>query len=207
MEGSLGRRGYAAQRAAASSGATMLRFTPVESSRPARCVRRGITSMRQQKRSAPRGAVRTQRFSGGLAPRWRARRCRPSCSSAAPVGPLVLEARARAARGEHQLEGHARGVGREQHRLVVDRDDPLAAADLLGDEILQQVVAHRARRVRPRALALARDVRGHEVQRVELRVRVRQRRAGLAALVDDQLHARARGVRAHPLAPGLDARR
>ena len=34
----------------------MLRFTPVDSSSPARCVSRGATSIRQQKCSAPRGA-------------------------------------------------------------------------------------------------------------------------------------------------------
>ncbi len=64
-----------------------------------------------------------------------------------------------------------------------------------------RLVAHGARRVRPRALALARHVRGDEVQRVQLRVGVRQRRPRLAALVDDQLHVRAPRVRAHPLAP------
>ena len=44
-------------------------------------------SIRQQKCSAPRGAVRTHRLSGGLAPRRRARRHRASCNIAAPVGP------------------------------------------------------------------------------------------------------------------------
>ena len=44
------------------------RSTPAPSSNPASCVRRGTTSMCQWKCSAPRGAVRTQRFSGGGAP-------------------------------------------------------------------------------------------------------------------------------------------
>ncbi len=173
---------------AACSGATMFRFSPVESSRPARWVRRGAMSMRQQNCSTPRGAVRTHRFRGGLEPSRRASRVSPSCSSEAPVGPSVSKRALRAARGEHQLEGQARGVGREQHRLVVDRHDALAAADLLGDHVLEQRVAHRARRVRAGALALAGDLGGDEVERVQLRVRVRQRGAALAPLVDDQLH-------------------
>ena len=68
-------------------------------------------------------------------------------------------------------------------------------------------LAHRARRVGAEALALARDHRRHEVERVQLGVRVRQRGAGLAPLVDDQLDVGAVGVRAHPLAPDLDRRR
>ena len=102
-----------------------------------------------------------------------------------------------------QLVREPRRVGREQHSLVVDRDDPLAAPDLLLDEVGQQVRAHRARRVGAEALALARDRGRHEVQRVELRVGVRQRGARLAALVDEQVHVGARRVRAHALAPDL----
>ena len=180
----------------------MHRFTPVPSSSPARCVSRGWISIRQQKCSAPLGAVRTHRFSGGLAPsRARSRRS-ASCSSAAPVGPVVLEARARAARREQQVERHARGVRRHQHGLVVDRDDPLAPADLLLHEVGEQVAAHRAHGVGAEALALAGDGGGHEVQRVQLRVGVRERRARLAALVDDQVPAGGVGVRAHALPPG-----
>ena len=41
---------------------------------------------------------------------------------------VVLEARARHARGEHELEGQLRAVGGHQHRLVVDGDDPRRAA-------------------------------------------------------------------------------
>ena len=110
----------------------------VDSSSPARWVRRGATSMRQQKCSAPRGAVRTHIFRGGEEPKWRASRVSPSCNSAEPSGPVVLEAHARHARREHQLEGQARAVGRHQHGLLVDRDDPLAAAHLFGDKILEQ---------------------------------------------------------------------
>lgn len=73
--------------AAVCSGATMFRFTPLESSNPARWVSLGATSMRQQKCSAPRGAVLTHMFSGGLDPKWRFKRERPSCSNAAPNGP------------------------------------------------------------------------------------------------------------------------
>ena len=150
--------------------------------------------------------MRTHRFSGGLEPRWRASRAEPVVQQRRAGGAVVLEARARAARREHQLERQPRGVRRDQHGLLVDRDDPLAPAHLLGDEVAEQALAHRAGRVGAGALALARDRRGHEVERVQLRVRVRQRRARLAPLVDDQLQVRAVGVRAHPLAPDLDRR-
>ena len=117
--------------------------------------------------------------------------------------PVVLEARARAPRHEHQLERQLRGIRRDQHRLLVDRDDPLAQAHLLGDQVAEQALAHRARRVGVCALALAGHDGRHEVQRVQLRVRVRQRGSRLAALVDDQLHVGATRVRAHALAPHL----
>ena len=55
-------------------------------------------SIRQQKWSAPEGAVRTHRFSGGLAPSRRASRPSTSCSSAAPSGPSSSK-RARGVRG------------------------------------------------------------------------------------------------------------
>ena len=86
-----------------------------------------------------------------------------------------------------------RGVRAQQHRLVVDRDDPLAAADLIRDEVLEQVGAHRAQRVRAEALALAGHVGGHEVERVQLGVRV----VSLGVLVDAEVHVgRARHARA-----------
>src|ERR671914_1252301 len=72
---------------AASSGASTFRCTPVPISRPASCARRGITSMRQQKRSASRGAVRTHMLSGGRAPSTAPRRDSASCSMRAPSGP------------------------------------------------------------------------------------------------------------------------
>ena len=164
-------------------------------------------SIRQQNVSAPRGAVRIHRFSGGEAPRRRRSRSSASCSSAAPVGPVVLEARARAPRDEHQLERQPRGVGRQQHRVVVDRDDAVAHPHLLLQQVGEQVAAHRARRVGGEALALARDAGGDERQRVELRVGVRERGAALAALVDQQVHEGGVGVRAHARAPGLDGGR
>jgi hypothetical protein len=108
------------------------------------------------------------------------------------------------ARREHQLEGQAGGVGGHQHGLLVDRHDPLAQPHLLCNEVAEQALTHRARRVCAGALALTRDRRRHEAERVQLRVRVRQRGTGLALLVDDQLHIRALGVRAHPLAPDID---
>src|SRR5512132_2621272 len=61
--------------------------------------------------------------------------------------PLVVEAGARYARGEHELERQAPAVGRHEHGLVVDRDDALAELDLLLDEVLQEVAAHRPLRI------------------------------------------------------------
>ena len=121
---------------------------------------------------------------------------------------VVLEPRQRPPRHDLQLEGHARGERADGHRLVVDRHDPLAPLHLLLQQVLQQVAALRALRVGGEALALARHGRRHERQRVELRVGVRQRGAGLAALVHDHVHVRGRRVLAHALAPhahrGLD---
>ena len=189
--------------AAAVSGATTQRCTPVPSSSPARCVSRGTMSIRQQKCSAPRGAVRTQRLSGGIAPSRRRRRGERVVHEVRAERAVVLEARARAARGDHQLERQPRGVGRDQHRLVVDRHDALAPAHLLLHEVAEQVAAHRARGVGAEALALARDGRRDEVQRVELGMGVRQRRAAEVPLVDEHVHAGRAGVRAHARAPGL----
>ena len=61
------------------------------------------------------------------------------------------------------------------------------AAHLLGRDVAQQVAAHRALVVGGGALALARDLGGHERQGVELRVGVLERGAGRRALVDDQV--------------------
>jgi hypothetical protein len=117
--------------------------------------------------------------------------------------PVILEARPRAPRRQQQLERRDRGVGRHQHRLVVDRHDPLAPPHLLLDEVGEQVAAHRAHGVRGEPLALAGDQRRYKAERVQLRVRVRKRRPGSAALVHEQVPARRRGVRAQPLAPDL----
>jgi hypothetical protein len=58
--------------------------------------------------------------------------------------------------------------------------------------------------VRAEALALAGHAGGDEVERVELRVGVGERGAGLAPLVDDEVEVGRAVVRAHALAPGLD---
>ncbi len=117
--------------------------------------------------------------------------------------PVVLEPAPRHPRREHQLVGDPPTVGRDQHRVLVDRDDPLALADLLLDEVGEQVAAHRLGRVGAEPLALAGDRRRDEVERVQLGVGVRQRCPRLASLVDDQVQAGRVGVRAHPLAPHL----
>ena len=168
------------------------------------CVSRGWISIRQQKCSAPLGAVRTHRFSGGLAPQRAAQPAQRVVQERGAGRAVVLEARARPARREDQVERHARGVGRHQHGLVVDGDDPLAPADLLLHVVAEQVPAHRPHGVGAEALALAGDGGGDEVQRVQLRVRVGERGAGLRALVDDQVPAGRVDVCAHALAPGVD---
>src|SRR4051794_6935371 len=112
---------------------------------------------------------------------------------------VVLEPGVGAARDEHELERQPRGVWREQHRVLVDGDDAVAHPHLLLQQVAEQVAAHRAGRVGGEALAFACDGRGDERQRVELRVRVGQRGAALAALVDEQMDEGGVGV-------GLDAR-
>ena len=189
------------------SGATMLRCTPVPSSSPARCVRRGTTSIRQQKWSAPRGAVRTHRFSGGLAPSRRARRPSASCSSAAPVGPSSSKRARGAPRREHQLEGQ-RATRRARcstasSSIATIRSRGGTSSWTRSPSRLPPIVRVG---VGGEALALARDRRRDEVERVELRVGVRQRRAALAALVDEHVHVGGVRVRAHPLAPARPSR-
>ena len=172
---------------------------------PARAPRAGTGAARGRSasRSAPRprGAVRTQRLSGGVTPKRARRRRSASASRPAASGPSSSKRARGRARGEHELERAARGVRRDQHRLVVDGDEPLAPPDLLLHQVAEQVAAHGPHGVGAEALALARDRRGDEVQRVELRVGVRERRAALVALVDDQVHARGARVGAHPLPP------
>ena len=139
-----------------------------------------MMSIRQQNESAPRGAVRTHRFSGGDAPSAALQPPQRVVQERGPDGPSSSK-RARGRRGdEHELERQPRRVGREQHRVAVDGDEPLAPAHLLLHEVGEQVAAHRPRGVGAEALPLARDARGHEVEGVQLRVRVRQRRAALA---------------------------
>ncbi len=149
------------------------------------------SARRRAARSAPTGSAAGSRRAAARA--GRARRA----ASRAPVGPSSSN-RARGVRGAiSSWNGTRPAYGGDQHRVVVDRDDPLAPADLLLDQVGEQVAAHRPRRVGAEALALAGDRRGHEVERVQLRVGVRQRRAGLAALVDDQVDVGApRGARA-----------
>jgi len=146
-----------------------------------------MMSIRQQNRSAPRGAVRIQRLIGVLVPRRARSDARPRCSSAAP------------ARRQHQRVRVTRRVRTQQHRLVVDRDDPLAAADLLLHDVLEQVAAHRAGGMRAEALALAGDGGGHESQREQ----PRGEWPGRGVLVDAEVHVGRVAVRAHALAPQL----
>ena len=146
--------------------ATMQRFTPVPSSRPARCVsaRQDLDPPAEVVGAARGGADPQVQRRAGAEPDLQAPQRVVQQRGAGRA--VVLEARARAARREHELERDARGVGRHQHGLVVDRDDPLAPADLLLHEVGEQVAAHRPHRVGAEALALAGDGGGHEVQRV-----------------------------------------
>ena len=120
------------------------------------------------------------------------------------AGVVLLEARLGPARDHAELERRPRGPRADEDRLVVDRDEAVAAAHLLGRDVLEQVGAHRALVVRGRALALAGDLGGHEAERVELGVAVLERGAGVGALVDDQVNVGGVGMGAHPLAPGGD---
>ena len=95
-------------------------------------------SIRQEKCSAPRGAVRTQRFSGGLAPRRRAQPRQRLVQHRAAGGPVVLKA-LRGVRGAISSWNETRARTGHQHGLVVDRHDPLALAHLLLDEVAEQV--------------------------------------------------------------------
>ena len=155
-----GDRDHAARsNSAACSGGRMFRWRPAPSSSPARWVRRGTTSIRQQKYCAPRGAVRTQRFSGGRPPSARSSRPSVACSSRARQRPAVLEPRARRARDDLQLERHARGERADRHRLGVVGDEALAQPHLLLHQVLEQVAPVRAIGVGGEALALAGDRR------------------------------------------------
>src|SRR3954466_4258971 len=105
----------------------MFKWRPVPSSSPARWVRRGMTSIRQQNASVPCGAVRIHRLSGGVGPSPRPRRASPPrgggggggplVGGARAGGPVVLDPRSRCARGEHELVGQPPAVRGEEHGL------------------------------------------------------------------------------------------
>ena len=194
----------ARRRSAATSGGSTLRCTPVPSSSPATCASRGSTSMCQQKRSASRGAVRTQRFSGGRPAERRLQSPQRRVQQSRAEWPVVGEAGLGLARHDLEVERHPRRERAERDGLVVDGHDPLAVAHLLLQDVLEQVATLGAVRVGGEALAFARHGRGHERQRVQLRVRVRQRGARVAPLVDDQVRVGGARVGALPLAPDAD---
>ena len=101
----------------------------------------------------------------------------PVASIAAPPSSSAKLARL-GARHDPQLEGRARGPGADQRRLVVDRDQALAAPHLLDQDVAEQAAARGPFAVGAGPLALARDRRRHEGQRVELGVGVLERGAG-----------------------------
>ena len=189
------RQGYAGiasrSSAAACSGATELISIPVPSSNPARTDRRGAISMCQWNSPLPAGrgpdpevelrAVAEQR-------RERGQRPAEHCDTAV----VALEARLDAARQRAASQRRSRGPGADQRRLAVDRHEPVAAADLLDEHVLEQVAAHRPLVVGGEALALARHLGRHEREREELRVGVREGRAGKRPLVDAEVDERGR---------------
>ena len=120
------------------------------------------------------------------------------------AGLRLGEARLVAARHELQLVRGTRREWRQQDRIVVDGDDPLPAADLLLEHVAQEAAPHRAGVVRGEALPLARDQGGHEVERVELRVGVLERRARGRPLVHHHVHAGGIGVRPRARPPARD---
>src|SRR5829696_3314286 len=101
---------------------------------------------------------------------------------------VALEAGSRVAGDDPQLERRARRPGADQQRVVVDRHQPLPAADLLRGDLGEQITAHSVLVVGGEALALARDGGRDEAERIQLGVAVLEGGAGLASLVDDQLH-------------------
>src|SRR5689334_16818901 len=61
-----------------------------------------------------------------------------------PGWPVVLETGPRPPGRDHELVGDAGGEGRDEHRLVVDGHDANPTADLLLDEVREEVAPHRA---------------------------------------------------------------
>ena len=116
-------------------------------------------------------------------------------------GAVSLEAATRPARDHLQLVGHARGERTERHGLRVDRHHPLAAPDLLLEQILEEVAALGAVPVGGEALPLAGDHGRHEREGVQLGVRMGQRGARLGPLVQAQVHVGRVLVRTHALTP------
>ena len=53
---------------------------------------------------------------------------------------MTAASSAGAARSDHQLVRETRPVGRKQHRFVVDRDQALAPAHLLLDDVAETVL-------------------------------------------------------------------
>ena len=89
----------------------------------------------------------------------RAARAAPCARAPTPTSPSSSKRSALRAGDDAQLEGAARRPGADDHRLVVDRHQALAAAHLLGGDVGEQLAAHRALVVGGEALALARDQR------------------------------------------------
>ena len=195
-------------RSAASSGASTFRCTPVPISRPGelRQPRHHVDSPAEALGVARRGAH--PHVERRQAPEHRAEARERLVQQPRPERAVVREARRGPPRHNLHVERHECAERAERDRLAVDRDDPLAPANLLLDDVLEQVASLGAEGVRGEALALARNRRRHERERIELRVRVRQGGTRLLSLVDDHVHVGGGGVGAHPLAPdrhrGLD---
>ena len=179
-------------RCAACSGASGVRPTPVPSSRPPALGAEGSSSMRQQKCSASRGAVRTQRLNGGRGAEGAFEPSDHVVEKRRAEWALVLESSPGLSRRDRHLERHAPGERAEGNRLAVDRHDAVAEADLFLDQVLQQVAPVGAERVGGESLAFACYQSGDEGERVELGAGLVGRHVHVGAALREPAFARAR---------------
>ena len=131
---------------------------------------------------------------------------RPAPGRAAPRRARRGRSAAAAVRGtSRSSNGERDAQGQKSAASLVDRDEPIPPPHLLDDHVLEQVAPHRALVVGGEALALAGDLGRDEREREELGVGVREGRAGVGALVDDEVdEGGVVGVGGDPRSPGRD---
>ena len=179
--------------------------SPVPSSKPASRVRRGTTSTCQWKCSAPRGAVRTQRFSGGGAPRRvlelqqaLVQQARAPDSDSAKLALVAARHELQLVRATRDAKGASRTASSSTATTRSRRRTSSWSRSHSRQPPIVRVLCA-VKRSRSRAIS-----GGHEVERVELRVRVLERCARGRALVHHHVHAGGIGVRAGARAPARD---